>query len=79
MAKYIYVGDPKGGPCSAGVVSYKGPNGESVSFPVGEAVEAPEWIESRLKRNTHFKAVQVEAEKKPASKKPAEGKAEGEK
>jgi hypothetical protein len=65
MAKFIYVGDPNGGPCAAGVVSYKGPAGESVSFPVGQPVEAPEWLASRLAGSNHFKAVGKKAAPAP--------------
>lgn len=61
--KLIYVGDPtenadgtKAGPNQGRQVSYKEPDtGKVTTFPFGEAVECPKWLEGRLSKSNHFK------------------------
>ncbi len=54
--KFAYIGDPKGGPCLAGQITYR--NGvESVTYRVGVPTETPAWLEKRLAGNNHFQAV----------------------
>lgn len=54
--KFVYVGDPKGGPCTAGQITYR-LGVESVTFRVGVPTIAPPWLEKRLAGNNHFQAV----------------------
>jgi hypothetical protein len=49
--KFIYTGK-----CAQGFVKFT--RGlETVEMPSGEAVEVPEWLEAKLKTNSHFEAV----------------------
>ena len=83
MAKFVYVGDStrnkKGqvnGVNREGAVTYEHPTtGERVKFRAGVPTEAPEWIASRLARNTHFQLVDETAEE-PAEPKRKKAKAE---
>lgn len=65
MAKYVYVGDPtkpnednKPSAHASGRTTFVDrEHNRQFTFKQGEAVEVPDWLEPRLKNNTHFKAV----------------------
>jgi len=77
MAKYIYVGDPNtkdddGNPDAQPRTTFVDrDHNRSFTMKRGEPTEVPEWLEPRLKNNTHFKAaggVKAEAKSEPKDK-----------
>lgn len=62
MAKYVYVGDPNlknedGNPDAHAKTTFTDrEHSRAFTMKRGEPVDVPEWLEPRLKNNTHFKA-----------------------
>lgn len=54
--KFIYTGR-----CAAGFVKFAR-GADEVVFPMGEAVEAPAWLEAKLAANSHFQMETVDHE-----------------